>query len=218
MAKPVVKSRGDEAMLPAGTGTARTGRPAKLYRRLTRNATRLGNYVSLWLAPDHLMIVRSTGYNENYARLQLADLKGIFLTGTGRRMWWGIFWGIIGGWAGIVLAITLVNRETPIFSAFFFALGAGGFLWNHLLGPGCRAYVLTGVQTAELPSLVRFKKARRILAQLEPLVAAAQADLVVAVPPVPTVPVAEGSAGARGAEAASIAQAIPPEPPPTTTG
>lgn len=161
-------------------------KPAKLYTRLTRNAATFGSYSSLWLAADHLMIVRSTGYTENYSRLQLVDVKGIFLTETDRRMWWGIFWGIIGAWAGTAMAITLGNRETPIVSAIFFVVGAGAFLWNHLLGRGCRAYVLTGVQTAELPSLVRFKKARRIIARLQPLIAAAQADLVQSVPPMPT--------------------------------
>jgi hypothetical protein len=81
--------------------------------------------------------------------------------------------------------------------------------------------VLTGVQTAELPSLVRFKKARRILAQLQPLVAAAQADLVVPVPPVPAAPVApvtESSAAAGGAETTSSPQATPPESPPPAIG
>ena len=208
----------------------------KLYTRLTRNAAGLGSYASLWLAADHLMIVRSTGYNENYSRLQLADLKGIFLTETDRRMWWGIFWGIIGAWGGVALAITLGNRETPIFSAIFFAIGAGGFLWNHFMGPGCRAYVLTGVQTAELPSLVRIKKARRVIARVQPLIAAAQADLVMAVPPVPVVsvasvatePIAErpwsrsaqpaaGTLPVRdGAEAAPLPEKPTPEAPPPT--
>ena len=202
-------------------------KPARLYTRLTRNAASFGSYASLWLAPDHLMIVRSTGYNESYSRLQLADLKGIFLTETDRRMWWGIFWGVIGGWAGVALVITLLNRDTPIVSAIFFAIGATGLLWNHLLGRGCHAYALTGVQTAELPSLVRIKKARRILARLQPLIAAAQADLVVAVPAMPvapaapaapatTVPVGDLVPGAGGTGAASPAPSQPETPPPPT--
>ena len=196
-------------------------KPAKLYTRLTRNAASFGSYASLWLAPDHLMIVRSTGYNENYSRLQLADLKGIFLTETDRRMWWGIFWGVVGGWPGVALAITLLNRDTPIVSAIFFVIGAIGFVWNHLLGRGCRAYVLTGVQTAELPSLVRIKKARRIIARVQPLIAAAQADLVAPVPAMPVAPADPAAARLSvpdGAEAAPLPEKPPSEMPPPPTG
>lgn len=171
----------------------------QLYTRLTRNAASVGSYSSLWLAADHLMIVRSTGYTESYARLQLGDLKGIFLTASDRRMWWGITWGVFAVLGGMVMIVTLAGRGTPMFSAFFFLMGAIGLVANHLLGPGCRAYVLTGVQTAELPSLVRMKKARRIVAQLQPLIAAAQAGLTVrAVPPATPAASAAGPAVAAG--------------------
>ena len=158
----------------------------KEYRRLTRNAAGLGSYASLWLGADHLVIVRSSGYHENYARLLLSDLKGIFLTVTHRRMWWGIFWGVMAGWSALVLIAALVARGTPVFSVFFLAMGSIGLVWNHLASEGCRAYVLTGVQTAELPSLIRMKQARRVLGELRPAVVAAQAGLVTfATPPPP---------------------------------
>ena len=32
------------------------------YTRLTRNASGVGTHASLWLGPDHLMIVTSSGY------------------------------------------------------------------------------------------------------------------------------------------------------------
>ena len=182
---------------------------AKIYTRLTRGSAGVGTYASLWLAADHLMLVRSTGYSENYARLDLRDLKGIFLTQTDRRLWWGIGWGVVAAWSGVVLALTLVNRQTPIFSAIFFVIGAGAFVWNHLLGAGCRAYVLTGVQTAELPALGRMKKARRVVAQLQPLIAAAPADLVVVPPPV-VVTAAEPAASAAPPVESPIVDTSPP--------
>lgn len=163
--------------------------PAKIYTRLTRNAAGFGSYSSLWLAADHLMIVKSTGYTENYSRLQLSDLKAIFLTATDRRMWWSICWGLIAmpGFIGVVFTFT--NKQTPLFSAIAALVGTVGLIWNTLLGPGCRAHVMTGVQLAELPALIRLKKARRVLAQLQPLVEQAQAHLVPAVPPLPPVSV-----------------------------
>lgn len=152
------------------------------YTRLTRNAAGVGTYSSLWLAADHLMIVRSSGYHESYARLQLRDMKGIFLTTTDRRLGWGFFWSIIAIWGLLVVVISLLDRQAPIFSAIALVFGTTGLVWNHLLGQGCRAFVLTGVQTAELPALVRMKKARRVLMQIQPLIAQAQADLVVPIP------------------------------------
>ncbi len=180
------------------------------YQRLTRNAAGVGTYSSLWLAEDHLMIVTSSGYRETYARLQLADIRGIFLTATQRRTWWGMVWGIIGGTALIVVAIALDNGETPLFSAFFLGLGVTGVIWNHLLGAGCRVHVLTGVQTAELPALVRRRKTGKVLARIEPLIIRAQADLAAARPPVP-VPAPVTASGVN--EPAATANAEPPPPP-----
>ncbi len=175
------------------------------YRRLTRDSAGVGTYSSLWLAADHLMIVRSTGYHESYSRVQLSDVKAIFLTKSARRIWWGVAWGVIAAPAGIVLGIGLTGREPPIFSTIFFLIGVAGLIWNHLLGAGCRAYVLTGVQTAELTSLVRINKARKVIAQLQPLLAQAQADLTLprAVPTSGSAPETEGLTVVRSPAAAA---------------
>ena len=185
-------------------------RPPKAYTRLTRNAGGVGVYTSLWLGSDHLMIVTSTGYTDNYARLQFSDIKAIFLTPTNRRSWWALWWGVPACIGGVALLVALVSGETPVFSAIFFAIGAIGLGWNYYLGAGCRAYVVTGVQTAKLSPLVRLKKTHRVLARLQPLIAAAQAHLVrppaepasaspampageppvVALPPIPEAPAA----------------------------
>lgn len=193
------------------------------YQRLTRNTAGVGTYASLWLADDHVMVVRSSGYHESYARLQLSDMKAIFLTKTDRRLWWGIFWGIIAGWSGIVLFITLQRGETPIASAIIFATGMSAYLWNHFLGEGCRAFVLTGVQTAELPSLVRMKKGRQVLARLQPLILQAQAELMPppavpsggAEPPsVPSAPALAAEASAGRPDTVPSHPDLPAQPPP----
>jgi hypothetical protein len=152
----------------------------KPYTKLTRTTAGLGTYTSLWLAADHLMLVRSNGYSESYARLEFRDIKGFFTTPTERRGWWTTAWAILGVvWLILVLA-NLGNSETPIISSILLAVTIGALLWNFQLGAGCHVYVVTGVQTAVLPSLVRARKATRVLAQLQPLIAAAQADLTTA--------------------------------------
>ena len=67
------------------------------YRRLTKNNSEVGSYTSLWLGSDHVMIVRSSGYHEEYVRLHLGEIRAVFLTVTERRRWWGLFWGIVAG-------------------------------------------------------------------------------------------------------------------------
>ena len=152
----------------------------KSYTRLTRNASGIGSYASLWLGDDHLMIVTSTGYSESYARLQFRDIKGFFVTASARRYIWGAVWGVVTAIFGTVVIVQLVNGNTPVFSAIFLGLAAIMVAWNHVLGPGCQLFVVTGVQTVQLPSVVRLKKARRLLGRVQPLIEAAQADLVVA--------------------------------------
>jgi hypothetical protein len=174
----------------------------KTYTRLTRNSAGVGSYSSLWLANDHLMVVRSTGYTESYTRLQLSDIKAVFLASSDRRMWWAIVWTLLAGGSAFAFVFNLIWNTRPIFSAIFLAIGIAALVWNHLLGPGCRAYVVTKVQTIQLPSLVRLKRARAILLmRLEPQIVAAQADLVAASatveqPFASVVPPAESSATA----------------------
>jgi len=161
----------------------------KTYTRLTRNSAGLGSYSSLWLASDHLMVVRSTGYTESYTRLQLSDIKAVFLTPSKRRLYWGLYWGIKGGISGLALTNTLLSSQKPIVSATIVAISGVVLLWNYFLGATVHVYAATGVQAAEFPSLARIRKARRVLARLEPLIRAAQADLV-AVPAAAEQPIA----------------------------
>ncbi|MBL9189331.1 MAG: hypothetical protein JNK23_17745 [Opitutaceae bacterium] len=156
------------------------------YTRLTRNSAGLASYASLWLGADHLLLVKSTGFMETYARVHLRDIQAIFVLASDRRTWWALGWGVPALIFAIVAGGTLAKRgELPFISGPLFLLLLGAFVWNLLLGPGCQVFLLTGVQTARLPSLVRQKQARRVLAKLQPLIAAAQTDFV---PPPPAGP------------------------------
>lgn len=152
-------------------------KPPSPYTRLTRSAPAVGSYRSLWLADDHLLIVNSNGYTEDYRRLQFRDVQGFFLCPSDRRLWWALPWGTVAIVSGVAAGIFLSRGATPVFSTMVLVLSSLILLWNHLLGPGCRVYVVTGVQTGELPSLVRRGKTERILRRLQPLIETAQADL-----------------------------------------
>ncbi len=151
-----------------------------LYTRLTRATPAIASYKSLWLARDHVLVLNSTGYHEEYRRIQFRDIQGFFTTASERRGSWALFWGIWAGVSGLVMASGFIMESAPVVSGVFCGIGVVALLWNHLLGPGCVVYVVTRVQTQPLPSLVRIKKARKVLARLAPLIAAAQANLVAA--------------------------------------
>jgi hypothetical protein len=158
----------------------------RIYEQLTRPATSVGSYRTLWFANDHLLLVNSTGYSEDYRRIQFSDIKGFFVIPSDRRLLWYVPWIIVALFSGVFLINTLSSSHKPYFSGAIFAVSLVFIAWNYLLGPTCLAYVVTGVQTAQLPSLVRRRKARKVLARLQPLVAALQADIT---PPPPVPPV-----------------------------
>lgn len=155
----------------------------RIYERLTRPATSVGSYRSLWMATDHLLLVNSTGYTEDYQRIQYSDIKGFFVIPSDRRLFWHVPWVICALFSGIFVAYALYSGKRPYFSGTFLALSLIFIAWNHLLGPSCTALVVTGVQTAPLPSMVRLRKTRKALARLQPLVAAVQSGM----PPLPPV-------------------------------
>lgn len=149
----------------------------KPYERLTRNAAGVASYASLWLGDGHLLLVTSSGFAETYARVQLRDVQAIFLVASDRRLWWNITWAVPAMIVAIVMAGTLSHGQVPFVSGPLLLVFSCCLLWNAGLGPGCLAYVRTGVQTARLPSIVRMKQGRRVLARLQPLIEAAQGDL-----------------------------------------
>ena len=162
----------------------------RLYQRLTRATASIGSYRSLWLGPDHLLVVTSTGYTEEYRRILFTNIQGIFTLASSRRASFALFWGFLAVLGAIIAAISYFSEQTPIGSLIVFGIGVVGLLWNHLLGPTCKVYVLTGVQTLQLPAVVRRRKAKKVLAKIELLIAAAQQTLepAIAEQPAPAAP------------------------------
>jgi hypothetical protein len=157
----------------------------RIYERLTRPATSVGSYRTLWFAKDHLLLVSSTGYSENYQRIQFSDIKGFFVIPSDRRLYWNFPWFIFALFSGVFLSNTLYSGRAPYVSGTILAFSLIFIAWNTILGPSCIAYVVTGVQTAQLPSLVRRRKTRKVLARLQPLIAAMQADMAAPSAPIP---------------------------------
>jgi len=69
------------------------------------------------------------------------------------------------------------NLGEIVFFAFLGFVFAVPFLINNLLGPSCICSLRTAVQTEELSSLNRLRRARKVLNRIRPLIAAAQGEL-----------------------------------------
>lgn len=154
------------------------------YRKLTGMYRSLGALSQLWQGPDHLLHISSTGYAESYRRLYFRDIQGMLIVHTGRRAYLHVALGVV--LLFVVLAVSSFARSWIPWVVTFGGF-APLFLWNQLLGPGCRVVVITAVQQENVKALARLPKTRRILSAVTPIIQTAQADLAgvgaVGVPP-----------------------------------
>ena len=155
----------------------------KEYHRLPGTGQRRQGFVSaiairsrLWLGKAHLLCVDSMGFSEDYKRFYFRDIQAVVIRRTSRGKIWN---GVFGGLAALIGLIAIVVNQ-PVASSII-----GGFaglflvllLINIAMGPTSVCHLRSPVQTEELPSLSRLRRARKVLARLQPLIAAAQGRL-----------------------------------------
>ncbi len=197
-----------------------TTTPEIKYKRLTRTTGRPGFSVasqsrgSLWLGPDHLLCVFSGGYTETYKRFYFRDIQAIIIRQSKRRLIWNAILGPFLLLSLGALATYLLNRDDVgiVLFVFFAVIILPPFVINNILGTACICYLRTAVQVEQLPSLHRLPKARRVLAQIQPLIAAAQGGELTpeAVAAQMTESIAPSPATPPGAAASEPAQPAPP--------
>ena len=118
----------------------------------------------LYAGPDHLMVVQSTGYTEEYKRIFYGDLRYLTVVQTPRQMWTGIVSAIFIA----IILIALLYWNLPWPAALL--IGVPLLVWfavNLFLGPTCRCYLNTHVQTVQLPAPRRMQKVPVLRAFLE---------------------------------------------------
>ena len=163
--------------------------PELRYRRLTRARARsvfsvaFRARMSLWLGPDHLLSVDSSGYSETYKRFYFKDIQAITLYRTKRLQWWNVTVGFFA-LVFIIAVVLLAPGPSAPWTANDIAGASvlGGIIGllvlllsiNLISGPTCKTFLRTAVQIEALPSLCRVRKTRRILAKIRPLILAAQ--------------------------------------------
>ena len=152
----------------------------KTYERLPGTGQGLGRRVQLWLADDHLLQVAWDAQSERYKRFRFEDIRVLSIHRT-------IEGKVVNGVVGFlifaigVLATAVATSGGTSGALTFFGLLGGPLVIvlavNILLGPWCKCRLGTAVQTEELVSLRRLRRAQKVFDRLRPRIVAAQGEL-----------------------------------------
>lgn len=129
------------------------------------------------LGPDHLLLVRRSGYRERYRRIELGDVEAwaVEPTDAARRktialglglLATGCFAAISGGGLRILWGVPVVAL-------------AAALAIHRLRGPSCRVHLRTPLDWIEVPAWRRLPAAQKALARLSERVEAVQGELSV---------------------------------------
>jgi hypothetical protein len=151
-------------------------KPKSIYRRLTGRYRTLLGYSQLWMASDHLLLVKSSRVAEEYRRFAFSDIQAVVITelaGTEITQ----FVGILAALLWTALAATVSST----FSRSFFLLTG---LWLMVLavmnlarGRRCRCHLYTAVSRELLTPVRRLRTAQDFLARIRPEIEAAQGSV-----------------------------------------
>jgi hypothetical protein len=132
---------------------------------------------SVWLGPDHLLLVKSSRFREEYRRFYFRDIEAIVSAGA-PRYHLSTRAALIGVlWAGALAGAIASGREPLEWIAGFVGLLLAG-VWMYISGArSCRCRIYTAVSSEELPSLYRDWTARRFVEVVEPFVTEAQGSI-----------------------------------------
>ncbi len=158
----------------------------KIYTQLARIARRSGFRLrgggcSLWLGPDHLLMVEESNFTEDYKRFYLKDIKAIIVRKTGN---WKVSSWILGGTAFLIavlfaLGAASANNGAEKTGILIWGACVTGFflllLLIHLLqGPSCICHIRTSVQQEEVGAINNLKKARKVFEKIRAAVEGVQ--------------------------------------------
>ena len=146
------------------------------YQRRPGRGNQLSGYYRLYRGDDHLLQVAFAGFSERYKRFYFRDIQAFVVTPS-------------NAWV-VTLSICAIGFILMLLSAFaigdtvgygVFGTLAGFFLiatvWQTIAGQSCRCYVRTAVQMELLPSVSSLRRATRLMAVLQPLIAVSQTPL-----------------------------------------
>jgi len=144
------------------------------YKRLPGGRSRLFRRDRLYLGPDHVLLVRSLSFSEEYRRFYYSDIQALVLQERpmgNRRL---ADWVAIGVAVAAIVALFVTGH--PVWGALL-SVVAVAYAWVAVRREDCKAWVQTAVGTAELPSLCRVRSARKAIALIDDRARVAQTPL-----------------------------------------
>src|SRR5262249_38046114 len=117
---------------------------ASIYQKITRRQRSLMGYSQLWLAEDHLLLLKSSRFTEEYRRFALSDIQALVVTELRNRQ--------VVDFLALLAALLWTGLSATMSSAFgqgFFLVTGAGFLATAIVnlarGPRCICYLHTAV-------------------------------------------------------------------------
>jgi hypothetical protein len=144
------------------------------YKKLPGHRQGFLRGASVWLGADHLLLVRSLRFREEYKRYYFRDIQAIVIAKAPRfhistRM------AVL---AALCLPPFLTARTGTLFSMWRAAAVLLVLVWVLVSAlRSCRCQIYTAVSADELPSLYRMWTAHRFLVRVQPLIQQAQSAL-----------------------------------------
>jgi hypothetical protein len=120
----------------------------------------------LYQGADHLLLIQSTGFTEDYRRLYYRDIGCVIVRRTQRALWLGILFALLLLLSLFLLVDFWTGGSFPFTNLFFGGLSAlfGIILVANLVrGPTCACFLTTEVQTVEVPAPRRMAKVPRLV-------------------------------------------------------
>ena len=128
---------------------------------------------SLWTGADHLLLVKSARFQEQYKRFYFRDIQGIVITQVPRFV---ISTPMLAVALALLIGVLIVRFRLPALTDWLWlllaVLAAGWVYISAAQSCTCRLY--TAVSREDLPSLYRMWTARKALAELERKIAEVQ--------------------------------------------
>jgi hypothetical protein len=147
------------------------------YRKLPGRRRGFLRGSSVWLGPDHLLLVKSMRFREEYKRYQLRDIQAIAIAHrprfhiSTRAFGIGVLWLI----AYFYFNLFRIPRGTTLLWALAMALFG---VWLYVsTARSCTCRIYTAVSGDELPSVYRTWVASKFLRAVEPQITAVQGAL-----------------------------------------
>jgi hypothetical protein len=174
---------------------------------------------SLWLGPDHLLLVKSQRFREEYKRYYFGDIKAIAIA-EARRVHISTRSLAIGA-VWFMAQIVAAARRLPWAPWLMIVPLLLAIIWVYIsLEKSCRCRIYTAVSADPLPSMYRIWTARKFLAIVEPHIRAAQGSLEAGwaqalqdnAAILPLLPVVSPVTPPAKPAAEEVAEALPPAP------